>query len=92
MSWDIIKAHLLRIHSHFQNSSDTCRMLEGIKTITNYRTTTCDELLDSTIFLADWSEKLADVLLDIFYISLSNAVVPTCPCPCTQEVSCMLPF
>ncbi|XP_059814124.1 uncharacterized protein LOC132385903 [Hypanus sabinus] len=77
------RAHAQLIHSHFQDSSDTRRMWEGIQDITNYGTTSP-------------ADQLADVLTDIFNISLSSVTVPTCfkaativPVPKTSSVSFM---
>ncbi|KAK3530424.1 hypothetical protein QTP86_024451 [Hemibagrus guttatus] len=94
------RTHSQRIHGHFQSSSDTRRMWQGIQSITNYRPAppACDsdasfpDALNSFYALFEAQndvtaedhpsyrrpEQLADVFTDIFNISLSSTVVPTC--------------
>ncbi|KAI5088080.1 gastrula zinc finger protein XlCGF28.1-like [Silurus meridionalis] len=149
------RAHVKKIHDHFQDIGDTRRMWQGIQAITNYKTSppACDHdaslpdalndfyarfevqnnvKLRKTIpsptdqvlclttaevrktlcrvnprksagpdnipgrVLRECAEQLADVFTDIFDISLSSNVVPTClktttivPVPKKSTVSCL---
>ncbi|KAK3562816.1 hypothetical protein QTP86_009973 [Hemibagrus guttatus] len=76
-----------------QDSGDSGRMWQGIQAITNYKTT--PDNIPGRV-LRECAEQLTDVFTDIFNISLSSAVVPTClktttivPVPKNSTVSCL---
>ncbi|KAF7710583.1 hypothetical protein HF521_009455 [Silurus meridionalis] len=76
------RAHVKRIHGHFQDSGDTQRMWQGIQAITNYKTTSpaCDR-----------DASLPDVLNDFYArFEVQNNVVArkTIPPP-SDQVLCL---
>ncbi|KAI5620655.1 gastrula zinc finger protein XlCGF28.1-like [Silurus asotus] len=76
------RAHAKKIHNHFQDSGDTRRMWQGIKAITNYKTTSpaCDR-----------DTSLPDALNDFYArFEVQNNVVArkTIP-PSTDQVLCI---
>ncbi|KAI5090163.1 gastrula zinc finger protein XlCGF28.1-like [Silurus meridionalis] len=93
------RAQAKKIHNHFQDSGDTRRMWQGIQAITNYKVNSRKSAGPDNIpgrVLRECAEQLADVFTDIFNISLSSNIVPTClktttivPVPKKSTVSCL---
>ncbi|KAK3562698.1 hypothetical protein QTP86_005317 [Hemibagrus guttatus] len=69
------RTHSQRIHGHFQSSGDTRCMWQGIQI--NPRKAAGPDNIPGRV-LRECAEQLADVFTDIFNISLSSTVVPTC--------------